>query len=486
MKRVADMLADKVTRGLRELSPQWLPFADAATKELPMPRLLRLSLFQVSVGMAATLMIGTLNRVMIVELSIPAALVGIMISLPLLFAPLRALMGHKSDSHGSFLGLRRLWYLALGTMLQYGGLAIMPFALIVLSGDSNAPEFVGPLAAASAFLLVGAGLHMTQTVGLALATDLAPEEARPKVVALLCAVLMVGMLVSSIVFGLLLSNFNTVLLIQVVQGCAVATAVLNAIAFWKQEPRQPELTRHNRERPALPALWRDYTREPGQRRRLIALGLGTAAFSMQDILLEPYGGQVLGLSVSATTALTGVLAAGGVTGLAIAARRLGRGVDPYRVAGSGAVVGLAAFAVVTMSSPLASAMLLAIGAGLIGLGSGLFAHATLTAAMAQARTDTTGFVLGVWGSVQATAAGLAIAIGGLVRDGVGSLAMGQHLGDALASPATGYTAVYHIEIALLFATLVALGPLVGIERRRRRDEDGRHSSRTALGLGGAQ
>ena len=68
------------------MGSRFLPFADAATPDLPLPRLLRLSLFQASVGMALVLLIGTLNRVMIVELGVPASLVGVMISLPLVFA----------------------------------------------------------------------------------------------------------------------------------------------------------------------------------------------------------------------------------------------------------------------------------------------------------------------------------------------------------------------------------------------------------------
>ena len=129
------------TRGARfwsGMGTKFLPFADAATKELPLGRLLRLSLFQVSVGMAAVLLTGTLNRVMIVELGVPASLVGIMLSLPLLFAPFRALIGFKSDTHVSAIGWRRVPYLFQGTMLQFGGLAIMPFALLVLAGAGMA------------------------------------------------------------------------------------------------------------------------------------------------------------------------------------------------------------------------------------------------------------------------------------------------------------------------------------------------------------
>jgi MFS transporter, BCD family, chlorophyll transporter len=138
---------------------RFLPFAEAASPDLPLSRLLRLSLFQVSVGMALVLMVGTLNRVMIVELNVPASLVAIMLSLPVIFAPFRALIGHKSDTHRSALGWKRVPYIWRGSMVQFGGLAIMPFALLVLSGGGNAaqwPTWMGHAGAGIAFLLVGA------------------------------------------------------------------------------------------------------------------------------------------------------------------------------------------------------------------------------------------------------------------------------------------------------------------------------------------
>ena len=123
------------------LGPRFLPFADAATPDLPLSRLLRLSLFQASVGMALVLLVGTLNRVMIVELHVPASLVAIMVSLPVIYAPVRALIGFRSDNHHSALGWRRVPYLWMGTLVQFGGLAIMPFSLILLSGDTRGPEW---------------------------------------------------------------------------------------------------------------------------------------------------------------------------------------------------------------------------------------------------------------------------------------------------------------------------------------------------------
>jgi BCD family chlorophyll transporter-like MFS transporter len=442
------------------VAPKWLPFADAATAEAPLSRLLRLSLFQVSVGLAAALLIGTLNRVMIVELGLSATLVAVMIALPILAAPFRALIGFRSDNHRSHLGWKRVPYIWIGTMLQFGGLAIMPFALIVLSGDADAPEIVGPLAAALAFLLVGAGLHTVQTAGLALATDLVPVERQPKVVALLSLMMLVGMFAGGLVFGVLLAEFSQLRLIQVIQGSAILTMVLNGIALWKQEARDPSRTRHDAPPAYFDTAWRDLTRSEGWRRRLVAVGLGAAAFSMQDVLLEPYGGQVLGMSVGGTTLLTAIFAAGGVVGFALAAARLTKGDDAHRLSALGALAGIAGFALVLFAAPLEERLVFALGTLWVGFGSGLFTVGILTACMRAAKPGQIGLALGAWGAVQATTAGVALAAGGMLRDAIGAAANAGALGEALMHPATGYGAVYLIEVALLFATIIAVGPLV--------------------------
>ncbi len=444
------------------LGTRFLPFADAATGDLPLGRILRLSLFQVSVGMAAVLLTGTLNRVMIVELGMSASLVAAMVSLPLLFAPLRALIGFRSDHHGSLLGWKRVPYIWFGTLLQFGGLAILPFALMVMSGTAS--PFAGQVGAALGFLMIGAGMHTTQTAGLALATDLAPDEARPRVVALLYVMLLAGMMVSAIVIGRLLADFTPTKLVQVVQGAAALTMILNLVALWKQEARSRHATAPREDRPAFGAVWAIFIARPRTMRLLVAVGLGAAAFSMQDVLLEPYGGQILGLSVGATTSLTALWAVGMLAGFALAASRLADGDDPHRLAGFGGVVGIAAFLCVIFAGPLHAVALLRIGGMLIGFGGGLFSVGTLTAAMAISDEQTlggrTGLALGAWGAVQATCAGLAIALGAFVRDLVSAAAVARDLGPTLADPSTGYAFVYAIEILLLLGTLVALGPLV--------------------------
>ena len=209
----------KVSDLWRRLGPKLLPFADAASAELPLSRLLRLSLFQISVGVALVLLNGTLNRVMIVELGIPAWLVATMIALPILAAPFRALIGFRSDHHRS-------------------GARLAPRA-VHLDGDADsvrrprhpavcAAGALGPRAPTRrawrasggwlSFLMVGAGLHTSQTAGVALATDLAPPASRPRVVALLYVMLLIGMVTASLSFGGLLRSFSYIKLIQIVQG----------------------------------------------------------------------------------------------------------------------------------------------------------------------------------------------------------------------------------------------------------------------------
>ena len=126
----------------------------------------------------------------------------------------------------------------------------------------------------------------------------------------------------------------------------------------------------------------------------------------------------------------------------------------------GALIGIAAFAMVIFAAPMDAIGMLCFGVAGIGAGGGLFAVGTLTAAMTLAQDGHSGLALGAWGAVQASAAGVATAIGGLMRDGIGALARDGALGAALAGPATGYAAVYQLEILLLFAMLAALGPLV--------------------------
>ena len=349
-------------------------------------------------------------------------------------------------------------------MLQFAGLAFMPFALLILSGQGQiqTPMWLNQAIAGLSFLLVGIGLQTSQTAGLALATDLADEPARPRVVALMYVMLLLGMLGSSFFFSWMLQDFTPKKMIQIIQGHAVLTLVLNSIALWKQEARDPARAAALRleVQPVFKDVWRRFIANGRARRFLWTVGLGTAAFNMQDIILEPYGGEILKLSVSATTMLTALLAGGSLIAFGFASRSLSRGKDPYRLAAYGVVCGMPGFCGVIFAAPLDITGLFFAGVFCIGFGAGLFSVGTLAAAMGLERKEFIGLALGAWGAVQATAAGMSIAFGGAARDFVSTLATQGNLGTALAVPVTGYSFVYYFEICLLFVTLVAIGPLV--------------------------
>ena len=462
----------------QSVGTRFLPFADAASTELPLGRLLRLALFQVSVGIAMVLLNGTLNRVLIVEMNTPTWIVALMIGIPLMVAPFRALIGYRSDTHRSVLGWRRVPYIWFGTLMQFGGLAIMPFALILLTRPDTFSIGVG--ASCFAFLLTGAGMHVTQTAGLALATDLAPEDKRPRVVALLYVMLLVGMMLAAFAIGGLLRDFTPTRLVQVIQGAAALTMVLNIVALWKQEVRNRALTTSHHSDPAFAQLWAAFTAQPNARRLLLAIGVGATAFAMQDALLEPYGGEILGLSVGSTTALTGAWAAGAMLAFAYGARQLSAGADPLRLAGLGGVAGIIAFLMALFAAPLASPPLLFAGAVMIGFGTGLFSVGTMIAAMGLAQNANSGLALGAWGAVQASCAGIGVALGGLLRDGIAYAALHDSLGATLADRATGYGTVYLVEIALLLAAIVVLGPVTGMNRNVGQNSGGQEQERFGL------
>jgi BCD family chlorophyll transporter-like MFS transporter len=363
----------------------------------------------------------------------------------------------------------------------------MPFALLVLSGKGHAgvaPVWIGQVSAGLAFLLVGAGAHIVQTAGLALATDLTPSESHPKVVGLMYVMLLVGMIASALLFGAALASFSPGRLVQVVQGVAVASMLLNVVAMWKQEARRPPRGAAPRAPdPTFRESWASFCEGEQTVRRLVIVGIGTMAFGMADILLEPFGGQVLSLTVGATTKLTALLALGGLLGFSFASHVLARGADPYRMARNGALIGVPAFALVIVAAPVGVPGLFLVGNFLIGFGGALFGHGTLTATMNRAPKHQAGLALGAWGAVQATAAGLAMALSGTIRDLVNA-ALGATDGLwGLAGVADGYLTVYALEIALLLVTIAASAPL--IRRASARAGESHADRRLALDVGSA-
>jgi BCD family chlorophyll transporter-like MFS transporter len=175
---------------------------------------------------------------------------------------------------------------------------------------------------------------------------------------------------------------------------------------------------------------------------------------MEDILLEPYGGEILHMSVSATTVLTATLSLGGLIGFAWASKVLSQGADPYRMSWSGVLIGVPAFLAVIASGYLDAEWLFSLGVLGIGFGGGLFSHGTLTSCMHLAPKDQSGLALGAWGAVQATSAGIAMALGGIARDVI----------DLITGTGVGYVSVYVFEALVLILTAYVLTPLLRREK----------------------
>jgi BCD family chlorophyll transporter-like MFS transporter len=319
-------------------------------------------------------------------------------------------------------------------------------------------------------LLVGAGVHTVQTVGLALATDLVEVEDQPKVVGLMYVMLLLGMIASALIFGWLLQDYTPGKLVRVVQGAAVVTVALNLLALWKQEPRDRDRANRVETQPEFIDAWRLFVRGRTAIGLLVVIALGTMGFGMADVLLEPYGGQVLDLSVAMTTRLTAVFAGGGLIGFAIASKVLLDGADPLDVAWWGTLIGVPAFALIIAAGPMGEAPMFVIGTGLAGLGAGLFGHGTLTATMRSAPRAQVGLALGAWGAVQATAAGIAVALGGIIRDLILT-----HPDAATFRPEAAYTPVFALELALLVA---AVGAIVIVRRKQARLSQTRRYTRS--------
>lgn len=411
-------------------------------------RLLRLSLFQFGLGFSVVVFTGTLNRVLITEEGISATVVGWLLSLSLFVAPIRVLLGARSDTQRQKFGYRRFPYIWFGTMMVFSGLSAAPFSLLFLSrsstiGQESTPFVVGMIFSTLIFLIYAIGVHIAQTGYLALVTDIIPQKDRHNAVAFLWVALIIGQIASSLVISWYLEDYSPFKLVQVLQSSSVIFVVLAVLAVWKQDPAGMIEGSDENSLARLRAVLSD-----GRNRLFfIMVFVGTFAITGQDVLLEPYGGQVLGMPVNETTRLTAVLGAGMLVAMLTAMATHRRFATPLHMALVACAAGLLGFAIVISTSLHQSAVWFAAGAGVIGFANGMFLIATLSIVMSLAETQTAGLYVGLWGLVQTTATGIGTLIGGLTRDAATQ---------ASASVTTGYTTFYSIELLLTMLTAVLL------------------------------
>lgn len=415
---------------------------------------LRLGLFQLGMGIALAPITGTLNRVLIGDMHIPAAIVASLMAIHYFVSPVRAIFGYQSDVHRAK-GRWRTPYVVLGAVLTYGGLATAPFSLILLGADSPMPFAIALVVCTAIFLAYGIGVNIVETTYLALVSDITPPRDRGKVLAVLWMMLVVGTIVSSIIVGAILENYSPVLLIQVMQGSAVIFAALAAISLLGRERLRPDgtLISHTEDiqvRLTLVEQLRAVWRQPGLRALFVVLFGGTLALATHDVLLEPYGGQVLGMSVAATTRLTALWGVAMIVGITSAGLLLWRGRSPIGLIIGGCASGALGFLVVSVAGGSLDVNVFRSGVTLIGIGRGLFIVASVALIMTLADRAHAGLFIGLWGVTQALAQGFGTVGGGLARDIV-QMQTGSIL--------LGYTAVYATSLVILVVTLGLIAAL---------------------------
>ncbi len=412
-------------------------------------RLLRLSLFQFGLGFSTVVFTGTLNRVLISEEGVPATIVGWLLSLSLFVAPLRVMLGARSDARQKRQGYRRLPYVWYGSMLVFSGLSAAPFTMMFLSKssliaqNSAVPFAIGVIIATIIFLLYAIGVHIAQTGYLALVTDLVPQNDRHSAVVFLWIALICGQIVSALVISVFLREYTPGKLISIMQSSSVIFVVLAVVAIYGQDKFGAI---DGAEEASLPRI-RSVLSSARNRLFFAVVFVGTFAITGQDVLLEPYGAQVLGMPVDATTRLTALLGVGMLLAMLVATRLYKQLKSPLTLALIACGVGIIGFSLIVGTAALHSVTMFGIGASVIGLANGLFLISTLSIVVALADTETAGLFVGLWGLVQTTATGIGTLIGGLMRDSATR---------ASESITTGYVTFYSLELVLCAVTAAML------------------------------
>ncbi len=404
----------------------------------------RLAAFPIGLGATGVLVSGTLNRVMIVELGLPASLVGLFFAIPVLIVPLRVWMGHRSDAYPVG-GLRREPYIVLGSLVA--GLGVAGATLLAL--DNPAPGLLALAAILLAFLAYGLGKHLSSNTFEALLADRFEGDARPRAVNLLKVAMFVGIFGGAILLGRLLEPFDPGRLAAITLGVAALAFALAVLATIRQEPRTTVVraaSQRARQTPFLQVIREIVWRDPQVRTFFALVSLTVLGTLGQDVLLEPYGALALGLTVAQTTRLTAIWGAGVILAMLAAGMWLIRRFGYRPVLRIGLLLCVAVFAGLILAGVVESVSLFMVLVFLLGVGTGLASAGLLTAVITFTTVVRAGLLMGVWGVAHELGEAVGGLFGGVIVDAVRT-ATG---GNALAA----YGTVFAVEGALLVVALV--------------------------------
>ncbi len=400
--------------------------------------IVRMGLVQACLGAMVVLTTSTLNRVMVVELALPALLPGVLVALHYLVQVLRPRMGFGSDVGGR----RTPWIVGGMAVLALGGTG----AAVATAWMATSPAAAIALAVLC-FLLIGVGVSAAGTSLLVLLAKRVAEERRAAAATIVWMMMIVGFAVTAGAAGRLLDPYSPARLVGVMAAVCAAAFVLALLALRGLEGGGATTEAEERQPPFFQALAQVWA-EPDARRFTVFIFVSMLAYSAQDLILEPFAGAVFGFTPGESTSLSGVQHGGVLAGMLLVAlagssalRRWFGSMRAWTVGGCVAsAIALAALVAAAGAGPgwpLRSTVFL------LGAANGAFSIAAIGSMMrlaGQGRERREGVRMGLWGAAQAVAFGL----GGLVGTAASDIAH-----RLLASQAAAYASVFGFE-ALLF------------------------------------
>jgi len=376
-------------------------------------RTLKLGTFHIGSSAADLLVTGIWNRILIVDLGAPAGPIALLSAIRYLLAPLSLWAGHRSDTRPLF-GSRRLAYIWLGRGLMLLSIPLLPLSATVLSRGTG--SISGWALAVVAVLLMGSGTLISGPPYLALVHDSVPYERRGLAISIVQFILVASFALLPLTFATLLPIYDAGSFLRLGWTVAVGAAVLWFISVWREE-RPPVANRSEPTadlRQTFARIWTDL------RARRYATFLGASAFFafMQDAVLEPFGGDVFGLSVGETTRFNAYWGSGVLLGMVLTMLLTRRWRPDRQVSTTAWGVLLLALALFALggASWIENLSLVRPTLIIFGLGFGIFTVGGVSLLMAMSVEGRAGVYLGLWSVFQLVGRGAGIAAGGLLRD----------------------------------------------------------------------
>jgi BCD family chlorophyll transporter-like MFS transporter len=410
--------------------------------------IVRLGLVQACLGAIVVLTTSTLNRVMVVELALPALLPGLLVALHYLVQVTRPRMGFGSDVGGR----RTPWIVGGMAVLACGGV-LAALGTVWMGTNRSA----GIALAVVAFMLIGTGVSASGTSLLVLLAKRVEAGRRAPAATIVWMMMIAGFAVTAGTAGKLLDPYSPERLVTVTAVVSAAAFVITLLALYGVEGRAAGGAAKPEAAPAKPRFTEALAQvwgEPASRRFTIFIFVSMLAYSAQDLILEPFAGTVFGYTPGGSTRLSGVQHGGVLAGMILVAivghHFAGRPLGSLRgwtvggcLASALALLGLVAGGLVGPAWPLKTTVFL------LGAANGAFSIAAIASMMrlaTEGRHAREGVRMGLWGAAQAIAFGL----GGLVGTAASDLARWL-----IGSPGVAYGAVFAFE-ALLFVVSAVL------------------------------